>query len=174
MPAKLETHPLRDDKSRLCSMDSPITAPRLSAMRILSFALCTLALPATAWEFSPSPICTLTHRSEAGSLTVTYDASLPEYAIEITLAEADWPDSATFAMGFLGENPISIQTDRHVRSDDGRSLTVTDRGFGNVLNGLEFNTVAAGFAGEFSVSFDLTGIGPAITAFRNCPADNLT
>lgn len=107
-------------------------------------------------------------------MTVTYDASLPEYAITIALADGQWPDSPVFAMGFLGNNPISIQTDRHQRSADGRSLTVRDRGFGNVLNGLEFNTAAAAFAGEFSVGFDLGGIGPAITAFRNCPADNLT
>jgi hypothetical protein len=32
-----------------------------------------------------------------------------------------------------------ISTSRHALSDDGRTLSVSDRGFGNVLNGLEFN-----------------------------------
>lgn len=134
----------------------------------------TLALPAHAWEFSPDPICTLTDSNDVGTLTVTYDASLPEYAITIALDVAEWPEGAVFAMGFAGANPINIQTDQHAVSPDRRSLTVTDRGFGNVLNGLEFNAVAAGFIGDFAVQFDLTGIGPAMTAFRGCPAVGLT
>ncbi|MEO1638413.1 MAG: excinuclease ABC subunit B [Pseudomonadota bacterium] len=133
-----------------------------------------LTTPAAVWEFTPSPICTLTETTADGTLTVTYDASLPEYAIAITLAEGTWPRSLDFGMAFAGGNPVSIGTNRHQISSDGRTLTVTDRGFGNVLNGLEFNTRAYAMADEFTVGFPLEGIKPAITAFRDCPALNLT
>jgi hypothetical protein len=76
-------------------------------------------------------------------------------------------------MAFAGERPISIQTNRFTLSNDGRSLTVKDRGFGNVLNGLEFNARAYAMLGDTTVGISLDGINPAITAFRACPAVNL-
>ncbi len=140
---------------------------------ITIFAL-LLTTPAYAWEFSPSPICTLTETSDEGTITVTYDASLPEYAITITLAETTWPDALDFGMAFAGGDALSIGTNRQIISGDGKTLTVKDRGFGNVLNGLEFNTRAYAMAGDFTIGFDLNGIKPAITAFRDCPALNMT
>ena len=139
-----------------------------------ALALILLASPAAAWEFSAIPTCTLTNTSDAGALSVTYDASLPEYTITITLPDAIWPEDSLFAMAFTGLMPIGIQTDRHIRSADGRSLTVTDSGFGNVLNGLELNTRAYAASGDTTVGIALEGIGPAIKAFRDCPAENLT
>lgn len=138
---------------------------------VLAFLL--LASPAAAWEFSASPICTLTDTSEAGEMTVTYDPAITEYTITVTLPDGTWPDAASFGMAFANDRPISIQTDQHIISSDGRSITVKDRGFGNVLNGLEFNTRAYAMLGDTTVGIDLTGIGPAITAFRDCPAANL-
>jgi hypothetical protein len=138
---------------------------------VLAFTL--LASPAAAWEFSDAPICTLTNTSDAGDVTVTYDASLPEYTITITLPDGTWPEDPTFAMAFAGGMPIGIQTDSHERSADGRSLTVADSGFGNVLNGLEFNTRAYAASGDTTVGIALDGIGPAIKAFRDCPTANL-
>lgn len=140
----------------------------------LAIALSLLTSPALAWEFSASPICTLTQVTDDGTLTVTYDASLPEYAISITLTDDSWPATLDFAMAFAGGSALSIGTNRHIISDDDRTLTVKDRGFGNVLDGLEFNTRAYAIAGDFTVGFDLDGIGPAITAFRDCPAVNMT
>ncbi len=137
-----------------------------------ALALILLASPAAAWEFSAIPICTLTNTSDAGALSVTYDASLREYSI--TLPDGIWPEDSLFAMAFTGLMPIGIQTDRHERSADGRSLTVTDSGFGNVLNGLELNTRAYAASGDTTVGIALEGIGPAIKAFRDCPAENLT
>ncbi len=150
------------------------TLPRayLTTMR-LAFTLILLASPAAAWEFRATPICTLAETGDAGNLTVTYDASLPEYTITITLPDATWPDAPAFAMGFAGDRPINIQTDRHSRSADGRSLTVKDTGFGNVLNGLEFNMRVYASSGDMTIGFDLTGITPAIRDFRNCPDANL-
>lgn len=131
------------------------------------------ASPASAWEFFPTPVCTLTETNDAGTMTVTFDARIPEYTITITLADAKWPNVPSFAMAFAGNRPIGIQTDRHLLSTDGRSLTVKDTGFGNVLNGLEFNMRAYATAGSKTVGFDLGNIGPEISAFRNCPDANL-
>jgi hypothetical protein len=136
-------------------------------------ALALLASPAAAWEFAATPICTLTDTSDAGEITVTYDASITEYTITVTLPDGTWPTAQTFAMAFAGGRPISIQTDRYTLSADGRSLTVKDRGFGNVLNGLEFNTRAYAVLGDTTMGITLDGIGPAISAFRDCPAVNL-
>lgn len=137
------------------------------------FAFLLLATPAAAWEFSASPICTLTNASAEGEITVTYDASLPEYTVTVTLPAGAWPSDPTFGMAFAGERPNTIQTNFFTRSADGRSLTVRDRGFGNVLNGLQFNTRAYAILGDTTVGFALDGIGPAIEAFRDCPAANL-
>lgn len=63
---------------------------------------------------------------------------------------------------------MTIGTDRHVLSPDGRSLTVTDTGFGNVLDGLAFNTTATALSGAEALPFDLAGAGPAVEAFRSC------
>lgn len=138
---------------------------------VLAFLL--LASPAAAWEFSASPICTLTDTSDTGEISVTYDPAITEYTVTVTLSEGRWSNGPTFGMAFANDRPISIQTDRHQLSPDGRSITVKDRGFGNVLNGLEFNTRAYAVLGDTTVGFDLAGIGSAITAFRNCPAENL-
>jgi hypothetical protein len=145
----------------------------LSNMRI-ALAFILLTTPAAAWEFSALPICTLSDSSDVGEITVTYDAQITEYTITVTIPDGTWPDASTFAMAFAGDRPISIQTDRYALGSDGRSLTVKDRGFGNVLNGLEFNSRAYAVLGETTVGFSLNGIGPAISAFRACPAMNLT
>ncbi len=144
----------------------------LNVMRI-TLAFLILASPAYAWEFSASPICTLTDSSDAGEMTVTYDPAITEYTITVTLPDGTWPDAQTFGMAFANGRPISIQTDLFTRSADGRSLTVKDRGFGNVLNGLEFNSRAYAILGDLTVGFTLDGIDPAISAFRDCPADSL-
>ena len=140
-------------------------------MKQLTCALFILATPAAAWEFSPAPICTLTDAD--GLITVTYDAALPEYSVTLTLPDGTWPDDPTFAMNFAGERPIFIQTDRHRVSPDRRSLTVTDSGFGNVLDGLQFNLRAYATSGDSTLGLSLDGIGPAMVAFRACPAVNL-
>jgi hypothetical protein len=53
-------------------------------------------------------------------------------------------------------------------SDDGRTLTVTDGGFGNVLDGLALNGTATALAGDTVIPFDLAGARPAVEAFRAC------
>ena len=134
----------------------------------LSAAFCLVAGAASAWEFSPTPICTLSYGGESGSVTVTYDPMLGDYAISLTRANGLWPDAPIFGILFAGPRQIQIGTDRHTLSDDQRTITATDKGFGNVLDGLEFNTFAIAQAGEVLFRFDLTDVAEPVQAFRNC------
>ena len=129
-----------------------------------------LASPASAWEFTPRPVCTLSHATESERVVVTYDPRLPEpYAIAVTGA-TPWPDTPGFSMRFDGPRGLTISTDRHKVSEGGRTLSVTDTGFGNVLNGLEFNNTAIALSGNIAVPFPLAGAAPEVQAFRACIA----
>lgn len=131
-------------------------------MRLI-FLLSLLATPAASWEFSPIPVCTL-RDTGAVATEVTYDGVL--YAIHLTRAEG-WPDAPVFAIRFEGAAPLTISTSRHVI--EGNRLTVTDRGFGNVLNGMQFNRTATALIGDLSVPIDLSGAADPVAAFRACP-----
>jgi hypothetical protein len=72
-------------------------------------------------------------------------------------------------MEFFGPRPLAIGTDRH--SADGATLTVRDSGFGNVLDGLEFNTNAVATSGARRVQIALDAAAPAVQAFRACPSN---
>ena len=137
----------------------------ISVMRIL-IALAVLATPATAWEFTASPVCTVTHETPDGDLTLTYDPRQPEpYAIAVTSA-VPWPNAPVFGMRFDGPRALTITTDRQTL--DGQTLTVRDQGFGNVLNGLEFNETATALLGDTALSFPLDDAAPEIQRFRAC------
>lgn len=132
------------------------------------FAFFLLALPAQAWEFTPVPICTLSHETADASVTVTWDPRQPEpYAIRIDRA-VPWPDAPVFSIDYAGSRPLTISTSRHRLSDGGTALTVTDRGFGNVLDGLEFNATATASLGEAQAPFPLDGAAEPVRAFRAC------
>lgn len=142
-------------------------------MRTVAIALALLATPANAWDFTPTPICTLFHQGDQMSVMVTYDPGLREYAIHLS-REGGWPASALFAMRFEGPRGLTISTDRHVIDpSDPRTLSVRDRGFGNVLNGLKFNSRAVAIIGDVEVPVSLDGASPAVDAFRTCPTDQL-
>lgn len=143
----------------------------LALMRHLIPALATsaalLAGPAFAWEFSTTPICTLSY-AKAAQVEVTYDDRLPEYAIHITWPPG-WTDAPVFALRFEGPRGGTISTDRH--TIEGNTLTVRDKGFGNVLYGLQFNNRAVAVLGDQEVAIDLTGAADPVQEFRGCPAD---
>jgi hypothetical protein len=145
----------------------------LSLMRLPAFALACLATPAAAWEFTPVPICTLFHQGEEMAVMVTYDPTVREYAIQLS-REGGWPAGAIFSMRFEGPRGLTISTTRHViETEDTRTLTVRDRGFGNVLNGLNFNKRAFAVLGDLEVPLSLDGAAPAVEEFRNCPGDQM-
>lgn len=131
-------------------------------------ALALLASPALAWEFTAVPVCTIKLDTPDLSLRVTYDPALSEpYGIALTLP-APWPATESFGLRFDGPSALSIGTGRHQLSADGRTLTVTDTGFGNVLDGLAYNGTATALAGDTKIPFDLTGARPVVEAFRAC------
>lgn len=133
-----------------------------------ALALLLLASPAAAWDFTPVPVCTLSHEAPGLSVRVTFDPAQPQpYAIALTRTDG-WPATPAFAIRFDGPAGMTITTDRHTLSPDGRTLTVSDTGFGNVLDGLEFNTSATATAGPAAAPLDLTAAAPAVRDFRSC------
>jgi hypothetical protein len=131
-------------------------------------ALLLLTAPALAWDFIPTPICTILNDTPDLLIRVTFDPTQPEpYGITLTRPDP-WPASDTFGLRFDGPMAMTIGTGRHQLSADGRTLTVTDTGFVNVLDGLAFNGTATALAGDTAVPFDLTGARPAVEAFRDC------
>lgn len=141
--------------------------PHLPVKRVL-LSLLLLATPARAWDFTPTPVCTILHDTPMLSIRVTYDPARPQpYAITLTRPDP-WPVTDLFGLGFNGSAAMTIGADRHQLSPDARTLGVTDKGLGNVLDGLAFNATATALAGTTVVPFDLTGARPAVEAFRAC------
>lgn len=136
--------------------------------KILTLLALALPLPATAWEASSEAgLCLLRHQEPGHTVELTFDPSGPLYTITLSGEEA-WPEASVFAMQFNGPRPIFIQTGAQVLSADRRALTVADRGFGNVLDGLQFNRTARASLGTREVQISLDGAAPAVEAFRTC------
>mgnify|MGYP001283865403 CR=1 FL=1 len=134
----------------------------------LTLAALLLATPAAAWEFRADPVCTLTHDGPEARVVITRDPALAEpYTIAVTRSQP-WPATPGFAIRYEGARPFAIGTDRHRRSPDGRSLSVSDTGFGNLLDGLELGGRAVAIAGDAQAAFDLTGAAGPVQAFRAC------
>ena len=130
-------------------------------------ALVCLAIPASAWEFTPVPICTLSHQTDEAAVTVTYDGTAAQpYAIAIS--GPDLVPAPVFAIRFDGPRGLTITTDRHQLADG--TVTVRDRGFGNVLNGLEFSDTATAILGGTQIAIPLAGADAPVQAFRACIA----
>ena len=100
-------------------------------------------------------------------VTVTYDARTRDYAIRLT-RPGGWPDGPVFSIAFGGAAGFVITSDRHVVTGD--SLTVTDRGFGNVLRGIEDGTRATALIGDVSAAVSLDGADDPVARFRACTA----
>lgn len=76
-----------------------------------------------------------------------------------------------FSLRFEGAAGLTISTNRHVIGNGGLSLTVTDSGFGNVLNGIAFNRQAVALIGDQAVAFSLQDAAEPTAAFRDCSVD---
>lgn len=135
--------------------------------RFLQAALLLSASTAQAWEFTPGLPCLLTFAEDAVAVELTHDPTKPLFSISIT-RPSPWPVERVFAIRFEGPQPLTISTDRQELSEDGRRLTVTDRGFGNVLNGMQFNTSLIAILGETQVEVPLAQAGGPVAAFRVC------
>lgn len=128
-------------------------------------ALILTTLPAHAWEFTPTPICTLTHAEPGIAVKLTYDHGAALYAIAVT-SDQGWPAAPVFSIRFDGPRPGTISTARH--QTDGPTLTVTDTGFGNVLDGLQFNVTATAFTQTAAATVSLDGAAEPVERFRAC------
>lgn len=137
-------------------------------MRFILPLIC-FATASPAWEFTPGQPCLLTHKAVNAAVELTYDPAVPLYTISIR-TDALWPDDPIFALRFDGSMGLVISTDRQTLSADRRTLTVTDRGFGNVLDGLQFNDSATASLGDATVSFSLNGASQPVAYFRQCRA----
>ena len=135
----------------------------------LALPLMFFATACLAWEFTPGLPCLLDHQEDGAEVALTYDPTEPLYTISIT-TEAPWPAAQVFSMQFAGASGLTISTDRQTFSVDRRTLTVSDRGFGNVLNGLQFNDTATATLGDVSVRFTLDGAAQPVADFRQCRA----
>lgn len=134
---------------------------------LLLFVSLFCAPTALAWETRSEALCVLEHSEAAADVRLTYDPGSKIYAIAITPSKA-WRRYPVFAIRFEGPRSLTISTGRHVISDGGATLTVSDAGFGNVLNGLEFNRTATALLGDQAVKVSLDGAAPAVQDFRDC------
>jgi hypothetical protein len=133
-----------------------------------ALVLLLAAAPARAWEFTPVPVCTLSHETAEASVAVTWDPREQEpFAIRIARTDP-WPEGPVFSIEYAGPRPLTISTSRHALSDGGAAITVTDRGFGNVLDGLEFNATATAVLGGTRVPFPLDDAAGPVRDFRAC------
>lgn len=139
-------------------------------MRSFAILLATLASPAMAWEFTETEVCTVSHDDPAATIALTFDPATGVYDIALTLQGATWGDGAAFRILFEGSNPIAIGTDRQNISEDGTTLNVSDSGFGNVLDGIQFNNRMTATLGDQSITIPLDGAKEPMAAFRLCPA----
>ena len=137
--------------------------------RFAALILALIPLPATAWEFFPGSVCRLTHATPEASVELTYDPAGPLYTITVSRPGAPFPPAPVFAMRFDGPRGLTISTTRHTAPDgDPTRLRVTDTGFGNVLDGLQFNRTATALIGGQEVGFRLDGAADPVAAFRAC------
>lgn len=137
-------------------------------MKLYPILFALLATPAAAWQAGvDGALCTLTHVEGDAQVRLTFDPSVPLYTIAVSGAEP-WPTAPGFSMTFEGPRPNTIRTDRHILSLDRGTLSVSDRGFGNVLDGLQFNTTALAVSGAAVVEVSLDGAAAEVEAFRAC------
>lgn len=137
-------------------------------MRYFILSLLSMAaMPSTAaaWEFTPGLPCLLTHGEQELDIELTHDPLAPLYTITLRRAQP-WPDGQVFSIAF--EGGVTISTNRQVISEGGRALTVSDRGFGNVIVGFATSARATARFGDVSETFSLNGAANPVRDFALC------
>ena len=140
-------------------------------MTVMRLALIILPLllsyQAQAWTFTPGLICELEHEKPSAKIALTYDPAKPLYSVTISRPGA-LPQEPVFSMRFVGPAGRMISTNRHTFSQDGSAVTAEDSGFGNVLDGLQFNDIAEAILGDTTIRFPLAGASEPVARFRAC------
>ncbi len=137
---------------------------------LICAAMISLASSAVAWEFAETDVCTVTHDSTDMGVVLVFDPAASLYTITLTQPQNTWATDDNFRLRFDGPRALIIGTDRHVYGDEGRSLSVSDSGFGNVLDGIALNESMTALVGDQSVSLSTADAGEAMQAFRACPS----
>ena len=136
--------------------------------------ICLLALLATSaaadWQFEETTVCVLTGEATNSVVIVTHDYAEGRYTIAMQQPGETWQPGPTLSIAFEGQRPLTIGTDQHVLSEAGDVLSVSDRGFGNVLDGMQFNEQMTILTGDHSVVVSLDQAAPAVQQFRDCPS----
>lgn len=140
-------------------------------MRVLSFAsLAAVSLSshaALAWEFTSGAPCVLMHETANITVELTYDPTVSVYSFSLTQKHS-FLSAQVFSLQFSGGMPLAISTDRHRIINMKRTVNVTDSGFGNVLNGLQFNHTLTATLGQQSIEIPLANSASKVAAFRDC------
>lgn len=122
------------------------------------------------WRFEESTICVLTGETSDSIVVLTHDYAEGRYTISMQRPGQTWQPGPTLSIAFEGGRPLTISTDRHALSEAGDVLSVSDRGFGNVLDGMQFNEQMTILTGEHSVVVPLNQAAPEVQDFRDCPS----
>ena len=133
----------------------------------LALLLILLPLQAQAWTFTPGLICRLSHETADAKIELTYDPAKPLYSVTVSRA-APLPNVEPFTMRFIGPAGRVISTRSHTFSDGNTAVTAQDTGFGNVLDGLQFNDTAEAILGTTTIQFPLDGATEPTAQFRAC------
>ncbi|MEL7300519.1 MAG: hypothetical protein AAFM92_09075 [Pseudomonadota bacterium] len=123
------------------------------------------ALPAAAWDFTAGAPCTLTHAEPPLEVVLTHDPATPLFTITLRRTEP-WPVGGIFSITF--EGGMTISTNRQILSEEGRALTVADRGFGNVIDGMAGAPGAIARLGDVEERFSLAGAAEPARALEAC------
>ncbi|WP_299192941.1 hypothetical protein [uncultured Litoreibacter sp.] len=133
----------------------------------LALLLGLLPIQAHAWTFTPGLICRLSHETPNAKIELTYDPAKPLYSVTVSRA-SPLPNVDPFTMRFIGPAGRVISTNRHTFNDDSTAVTAQDSGFGNVLDGLQFNDTAQAILGTTTITFPLNGAAEPTAEFRKC------
>lgn len=136
-------------------------------MRLTLFLLLLFPLQANAWTFTPGLVCRLSHETATSKIELTFDPRVPLYTVTVS-REAALPQADVFSMRFVGPQGRMISTNRHSFGDGNTAVTAQDSGFGNVLDGLQFNQFAEAILGDTVLRFPLNGAADPVAAFRKC------
>lgn len=140
----------------------------MRALLVLLFS----ASPAMAWDaFLQGPICVLYHEFDTARIEVTHDPrETQSYSIEITRTDTAWEPASVFSIRFEGPSTLTISTDWHQLTPDNSTVSVSDSGFGNLLDGLELSHFAIAILGDQTLAMPLIGAASEVAKFRNCTA----
>ncbi len=147
--------------------DNRKTHAKLPTMHLIFLLLALLPFQAQAWTFTPGQICRLTHETPDAKIELTYDPAKPLYSVTISRA-APLPNVEPFTMRFIGAAGRVISTRSHTFNDEKTAVTAQDQGFGNVLDGLQFNNTAEAILGTTTIQFPLDGAAEPTAQFRKC------